>query len=74
MDLPKKVIISEEGPREGFQIEKGPIATSDKIALIDALSHCGFGLIQAASFVSGAVLPVDGGFLAGRALIASGAR
>jgi isopropylmalate/homocitrate/citramalate synthase len=52
MDLPKKVVISEEGPREGFQIEKGPIATSDKIALIDALSHCGFEHIQAASFVS----------------------
>ncbi len=52
MDLPKRVVISEEGPREGFQIEKGPIATPDKIALIDALSQCGFSHIQAASFVS----------------------
>jgi len=52
MDLPKKVVIREEGPREGFQIEKGPIATADKIALIDALSQCGFSQIQAASFVS----------------------
>jgi isopropylmalate/homocitrate/citramalate synthase len=52
MDLPKKVVIREEGPREGFQIEKGPIATKDKIALIDALSQCGFSHIQAASFVS----------------------
>jgi hydroxymethylglutaryl-CoA lyase len=52
MDLPKKVVIREEGPREGFQIEKGPIATGDKIALIDALSQCGFTEIQAASFVS----------------------
>src|SRR4051794_19083047 len=52
MDLPKRVVISEEGPREGFQIEKGPIATADKIALIDALSQCGFEHIQAASFVS----------------------
>ncbi len=48
MDLPKRVVISEEGPREGFQIEKGPIATPDKIALIDALSQCGFSHIQAA--------------------------
>ena len=30
MDLPKKVVISEEGPREGFQIEKGPITTARK--------------------------------------------
>jgi len=29
MDLPKRVVISEEGPREGFQIEKGPIRTAD---------------------------------------------
>jgi isopropylmalate/homocitrate/citramalate synthase len=52
MDLPKRVVICEEGPREGFQIEKGPIATADKIALIDALSQCGFEHIQVASFVS----------------------
>ena len=37
-DLPKKVDIQEEGPREGFQIEPGPIATERKIELIDALS------------------------------------
>lgn len=51
-DVPRSVEISEEGPREGFQIEKGPIATADKIALIDALSMCGFRHIQVASFVS----------------------
>lgn len=52
MDLPVSVVISEEGPREGFQIEPGPIATADKIALIDALSACGFRRIQIASFVN----------------------
>jgi hypothetical protein len=46
MDLPDSVVISEEGPREGFQIEPGPIATADKIALIDALSACGLRKIQ----------------------------
>jgi isopropylmalate/homocitrate/citramalate synthase len=51
-DLPSTIEITEEGPREGFQIEKGPIATADKIALIDALSACGFRKIQAASFVN----------------------
>ena len=30
-DLPRSVSISEEGPREGFQIEKGPIPTERKI-------------------------------------------
>jgi prephenate dehydratase len=38
-DLPKRVQINEEGPREGFQIEKGPIATARKIELVDALSN-----------------------------------
>ena len=52
MDLPSSVVISEEGPREGFQIEPGPIATADKIALIDALSACGLRRIQIASFVN----------------------
>ena len=52
MDLPSRVFISEEGPREGFQIEPGPIATADKIALIDALSACGLRRIQVGSFVN----------------------
>ena len=48
VDLPDSVVISEEGPREGFQIEKGPIATADKIALIDALSACGLAAFRSA--------------------------
>ena len=40
-DLPKSVEIHEEGPREGFQIEPGPIATADKIRLIEALAETG---------------------------------
>jgi len=51
-DLPKRVDISEEGPREGFQFEKGPIATAKKIALIDALSQTGLKHIQIVSFVN----------------------
>jgi hydroxymethylglutaryl-CoA lyase len=27
-DLPKRIHISEEGPREGFQFEKGAIPTA----------------------------------------------
>jgi hydroxymethylglutaryl-CoA lyase len=51
-DLPSRVRISEEGPREGFQIEKGAIATARKIELIDALSHTGLDHIQIVSFVN----------------------
>ena len=50
-DLPSSIRIYEEGPREGFQFEKGPIATAEKIRLIDALSDTGLRHIQIASFV-----------------------
>ena len=51
-DFPKHVQINEEGPREGFQFEKGPIPTDRKIELIDALSETGLNHIQVASFVN----------------------
>jgi hydroxymethylglutaryl-CoA lyase len=56
-DLPNAVHITEEGPREGFQIEKGPIATTRKIALIDALSQTGLDHIQIVSFVNPKAVP-----------------
>jgi len=56
-DLPKTVRINEEGPREGFQIEKGPISTARKIELIDALSETGLKQIQVVSFVSPKAVP-----------------
>ena len=56
-ELPDRVEIAEEGPREGFQIEPGPIATADKIALIGALSATGLATIQVASFVNPRLVP-----------------
>jgi len=56
-DLPKKISITEEGPREGFQIESGSIATDDKIHLIDTLSSTGVSNIQVCSFVSPKLVP-----------------
>lgn len=56
-DIPKFVHIREEGPREGFQIEPGPISTQDKIALIDALSETGIDHIQTVSFVNPKAVP-----------------
>jgi hydroxymethylglutaryl-CoA lyase len=51
-DLPKTIYINEEGPREGFQIEKGDIPTSRKIELIDGLSDTGIHHMQIVSFVN----------------------
>jgi len=56
-DLPQSIQIGEEGPREGFQIEKAPIGTADKISLIDALSATGLKHIQVGSFVSPKLVP-----------------
>ena len=56
-DLPQRVEIAEEGPREGFQIEPGPIPTADKVALIDALSATGLHHIQICSFVNPRLVP-----------------
>lgn len=51
-DIPKAISIKEEGPREGFQIEKADIPTDRKIALVDALSETGVKQIQIVSFVN----------------------
>lgn len=46
------VRIVEVGPRDGLQNEAQPVATADKIALIDRLSATGLRSIEATSFVS----------------------
>jgi hydroxymethylglutaryl-CoA lyase len=56
-DTPQSVEIFEEGPREGFQIEPGPIATVDKIRLIEALAKTGLRHIQICSFVNPKLVP-----------------
>lgn len=50
-NLPTAISIQEEGPREGFQIEPGPIATPDKVRFIEALAETGIHHIQCVSFV-----------------------
>jgi len=56
-DLPKSIHIYEQGPREGFQFEKGPIPTERKIELVDALSETGLKHIQVCSFVPAKNVP-----------------
>ena len=56
-DLPTQIHITEEGPREGFQIESADIPASSKVAFINALSETGVGTIQICSFVSPRLVP-----------------
>jgi isopropylmalate/homocitrate/citramalate synthase len=56
-DLPRKVIFHEEGPREGFQIEKGSFSIEDRAALVDALAASGLEQVQVGSFVSPKAIP-----------------
>jgi hydroxymethylglutaryl-CoA lyase len=46
------VRIFEMSPRDGLQNEARPVATADKIRLVDLLSACGFQKIEVTSFVS----------------------
>jgi hydroxymethylglutaryl-CoA lyase len=56
-DLPTRIHVQEEGPREGFQFEKAQIPTARKIELIDRLSETGLDHIQIVSFVNPKLVP-----------------
>ena len=50
--LPAHVVLFEVGPRDGLQNETRLVATTDKVALVDALSDCGLRAIEITSFVN----------------------
>lgn len=52
-----RIEINEVGPRDGLQIERAHVPTQDKIALVDALSACGFARIEVTSFTSPKAIP-----------------
>jgi len=56
-DFPKFVEFREEGPREGFQIEKTIYPIEQRVELIDLLSETGLKRIQVGSFVSPEYVP-----------------
>jgi hydroxymethylglutaryl-CoA lyase len=56
-DMPKWIDIHEEGPREGFQIEAGPISTADKVRFCEALAETGLHDVQCVSFVDARRVP-----------------
>ena len=47
----ERVTLFEMGPRDGLQNEAAPIATEDKITLVNALSESGLSKIEVTSFV-----------------------
>ncbi len=53
-----KIYFHEVVTRDGFQMEPEFVATDDKVALIDALSACGYAKIEVTSFVSPKAIPM----------------
>lgn len=53
----KRLFMQEVATRDGFQNEKTFIDTGDKIALINALSLCGYAKIEVTSFTSPKAIP-----------------
>lgn len=56
-NLPREVSLREDGPREGFQMHGAVVPTSDKVALINALSDTGIRSIEVTSFVRSDLVP-----------------
>jgi hydroxymethylglutaryl-CoA lyase len=57
MSRPRKVIVTEVGPRDGFQIEHDFIPTATKVALINELIAAGVPRVEFSSFVSPRAVP-----------------
>ncbi|MBB6103610.1 hydroxymethylglutaryl-CoA lyase [Paraburkholderia bannensis] len=57
MNQIKRLYLNEVATRDGFQNEAAFIDTDDKIALIDALSACGYAKIEVTSFTSPKAIP-----------------
>ncbi|MGD1967739.1 MAG: hydroxymethylglutaryl-CoA lyase [Desulfobacterales bacterium] len=54
---PTKVVIEEQGLRDGLQSEKTLVPTAKKLELIDALADAGVRRIQVTSFVNPRLIP-----------------
>lgn len=53
-----RIHFNEVVARDGFQIEPAFVATDAKVALVDALSLCGFAKIEVSSFTSARAIPM----------------
>jgi hydroxymethylglutaryl-CoA lyase len=54
----KRIYFNEVVTRDGFQMEPNFVSTDAKVALIDALSECGYAKIEATSFTSAKAIPM----------------
>jgi hydroxymethylglutaryl-CoA lyase len=54
----KRIHFNEVVTRDGFQMEPRFVPTDDKVALIDALSQCGYAKIEVTSFTSPRAIPM----------------
>ena len=56
--MTSRIYFNEVATRDGFQIEKMFVPTDTKVALIDALSECGYAKIEVTSFTSPKAIPM----------------
>lgn len=56
--MTQRIYFNEVVTRDGFQIEPGFVPTDAKVALVDALSQCGFAKIEVTSFTSPKAIPM----------------
>ena len=54
----KRIFFNEVGTRDGFQNEPAFVPTDIKVALIDAISECGYAKIEVTSFTSPKAIPM----------------
>ena len=54
----KRIYFNEVATRDGFQIEPEFVPTDAKVALVDAMSGCGYAKIEVTSFTSPKAIPM----------------
>lgn len=57
LNLPRRMIVSEVGPRDGLQSLHKWVDTDTKIAMVDRLSDAGFPVIEVTGFARPSVIP-----------------
>ncbi|MEL7649868.1 MAG: hydroxymethylglutaryl-CoA lyase [Sedimentibacter sp.] len=57
MNLPKKVVLCEVGPRDGLQNESRILGVEEKVKLINLITESGFKVIEVGSFMHPKAVP-----------------
>jgi len=53
----KRIVIEDQGPRDGFQVEKKLVPTDTKLSFIEGLVDAGLSRVQVCSFVNPKAVP-----------------